>query len=212
MVGSTLALSVACTGGIPTSYVWTGCTGTGSTCFNSQTTPGDVTYSVVVNGAVNASRTITWRAGAQNFCASYSNVFEQLLPWGGAAIATRDGTAFDADQVRVFRFTAPAAPATYAISGAITVAEFDGPPTVRQITLSRSKCDFRALDATGLNGPYNIGYGTTASTYFNVGAPPASLVPGETYYVNIRNWDPNTNSISCGQAACQAIIEPSWPR
>jgi len=46
-----------------------------------------------------------------------------------------------------------------------------------------------------------------------VGVP--QLVPGQTYYYNIRNWSPYLNSgaggVSCGGSTCNAIVSVATP-
>jgi len=84
------------------------------------------------------------------------------------------------------------------------VAEYQGPPTPRHMTLSRSPCDFRPVDPTGENGPLAESGGTATLINWNVGAEPLALVAGETYYFNYRN----TN---CAQASCDASTSTNWP-
>ena len=77
------------------------------------------------------------------------------------------------------------------------MAEYGDPATFRHMTLSKSACDFRP-DATvpGATGPFAVSYGNTVTIDFNVGAPPISLVPGQTYYINFRNYSPDIGA-SC---------------
>ena len=56
----------------------------------------------------------------------------------------------------VVSFVAPAVPTSYNASGSTQVAEYNGVPTFRQITLSKSSCDFRTTDPTGASGPYTM--------------------------------------------------------
>lgn len=82
---------------------------------------------------------------------------------------------------------------TYPAVGYASAAEFDGQPWMRDMTLSRSPCDFRPVDPTGNNGPIaaNLG-GKQVTIYFSgPGGPPdqPTLAPG-TYYFNIRNQNP----------------------
>lgn len=207
-------LTLSCSGEVVTNYVWTGCTSTSASCIASATVPGPVTYSALVNGTVTATATVNWQAEATaaDFCSSYSNVTEQIKAWNSATpILTSAGLPFAADQVRSIRFEAPGTPASYAIPGSWTVTESGGPAVERHVTLSRSRCDFRDPDPTGVNGPYAAAYGTTASVAFNVGAGLAKLPPGYPYYLAVRNWDPNTAAISCMAATCDAAFTPVWP-
>lgn len=98
-------------------------------------------------------------------------------------------TYFGNNMVVVARF---ALPANYSVPNAYidaTVAEWQGPPTYRQTTISAHPCDFRPLDPTGLNGPLGSSGGTTPQIYVGIGASAANpkIVPGVTYYLNIRN-------------------------
>ena len=62
----------------------------------------------------------------------------------------------------VVRFTVPAT-AHAGQTGFGIVAEYDGPPTFRELTISTTACDFRASDPTGANGPLARNYGLTPS-------------------------------------------------
>ena len=53
-----------------------------------------------------------------------------------------------------------------------------------------------------------VGYGQYPSVYWNIGN---MLQPGQTYYVNMRNRDPNTGDVSCQNATCNALVNFQWP-
>ena len=92
------------------------------------------------------------------------------------------------------------------------MAEYGDPATSRHMTLSKSKCDFRAPDSSGNNGPFAVSLGNYPQIDFNVGVQPAALVPGQTYYMNWRNWYPGLG-ISCFTGTCNAdITNIPWPQ
>ena len=97
-----------------------------------------------------------------------------------------------------------------------TAAEYDGPPTFRELTISATACDFRAADPSGVNGPIAHAYGTTPIIYFGIRAPaPGSLglAPGGVYYLNIRNrYVDGTVSCPATQARCDALAAVRLPR
>jgi hypothetical protein len=118
----------------------------------------------------------------------------------------------------VFQVTAPAGTAQSQILGRFAVSEYQGPPTMRQVSLSRTPCDYRAKDYTGANGPLSISNGTTATIIYGVCTPQffggtACLTPGVTYFVSARNWSVDFNNWSCGQASCNAVMnaQPATP-
>jgi hypothetical protein len=112
------------------------------------------------------------------------------------------------------RFTVPPTMRTTSL-GRLSAAEFAGPATTRQVTISNSPCDFRAVDASGASGPFATQFGSTTTLLFTVdpsrsGVP--LLAPGGTYYFNVRNVDANgspTCSASLGR--CDALVEAFMP-
>lgn len=72
------------------------------------------------------------------------------------------------------------------------------------MSLSKTPCDFRAPDVTGVNGPFAASSGSVVLVTWNVNASPLSLLPGQTYYFNFRN-------LSCGQDSCEASTTTNWP-
>ena len=138
-------------------------------------------------------------------CGSYARVKLITIPWGNTArFNTQDYGGFTPETVFVVQMTVPSSPASYAAGGYSSFAEYNGPPTLRAMTLSTSPCDFRATDPTGVNGPFVETQGTATLINWNVGAPPIGLVPGRTYYFNARN-------LGCGQDSCEATTSTIWP-
>ncbi len=74
------------------------------------------------------------------------------------------------------------------------------------MTISKSACDFRTVDTTGANGPFTVAYGTSTFVGFNVGAAPLNLVPGQTYWINVRNYSPDLGGLSCAGSTCNGSI------
>src|SRR5438445_1362703 len=63
-VGATITLTAHCNKN-PTTYVWTGCTSTASTCSTTAQSAGSVSYSVTASNASSsgsASVSVTWQA------------------------------------------------------------------------------------------------------------------------------------------------------
>jgi len=219
IVGNNITLTASCSGA-PTSYIWTNCSSTASTCITTSANTGAATYTVAgVNTfgtSPAASVSVNWQAlgsGGQDFCPSYKNVVKFSVPWGDSnRYLTKSIGGFAADGVIVMEFTVPAGPASYAVPGVTNMAEYGEPATARQMTLSKSSCDFRGTDPSGNNGPYAVSNGNQVGISFNVGVQPAALVPGQTYYMNFRNWSVDLGGPSCGAGTCNAgIITIPWP-
>jgi len=221
-VGQAVTLTASCTNS-PQSYAWTNCSSTSPTCPATAATAGSVNYKVTASNGIGASvpanTTVTWQpsAGGTDFCGSYSNVSRVTKNWGdNAPIYTQSNGGFAANGVFVVEFNVPSSPASYASSNFTDIAEYNGPPTFRHMTLSKSACDFRSPDPSGANGPYRQGYGNSASITWNVGAQPVSLVPGQRYYFNFRNYSPDLNSgsggVSCATSSCNAVVQMNFPR
>jgi len=225
-VGLSVTLTATCTGA-PTSFVWSGCTSTTSTCTATASVTGSVTYYVSgVNqfgtGAA-AGVIVAWTTaggggggggGGAGFCNQYSKVEQFSMAWGDSRTRykTTDYGGFNDGTVVVASFTVPSSPASYATAGYSAWAEWGSPPTYRHLTLSKSPCDFRDPDGTGVNGPLAATAGTVPLINFNVGGPAGSgndstmsLVPGQTYYLNIRN-------LNCGGGSCDASTTMAWPQ
>ena len=189
---------------------------------------GLVTYFVTAINSYGPSNSpsvqVNWGAGGgggggggggPSFCSSYSNVVVTTVAWGdGTRKYTKDMGGFAANGVVVMQFTVPSSPATYGTPGNATMVEYQDPPTFRQATLSKSSCDFRAMDSSGNNGPFAVSYGNLAAVDFNVGTQPVALVPGQTYYVNWRNYSPDlpNGGGSCAGSYCNADFVTVWPK
>jgi hypothetical protein len=139
----------------------------------------------------------------------------QPISWGdNSRMITSSMGGFQSNGVIVLSFTVPSSPAAYGTAGNTSIAEYGEPATFRQMTLSKSACDFRPLDPTGANGPMGLNYGNNALINWNVGAQPVPLVAGQTYYFNFRNYSPDLPppGISCFTNTCNAAIVTNWPK
>lgn len=159
--------------------------------------------------------TVPPTSGVINFCPQYNNVVVYTQPWGAGRIETRSYGYFYADGVEVIKITVPAGLPS-STWGSVTIGEFDGPPTYRQLTLSKSPCDFRSqVDPNNVNGPMAFTGGNSTTVYFTLGTPSAgypegAVKAGETFYINARNWDPFNNRYSCQITACNAVFGFQW--
>jgi hypothetical protein len=134
------------------------------------------------------------------------------VSWGDSSRhLTASIGGFYANGVIVIEFTVPSSPSSYATAGNTNMAEYGEPATTRHMTLSKSKCDFRGTDSSGNNGPFASSYGNQVGINWNVGVQPAALIPGQTYYVNVRNWDVNIGA-SCSSTTCNAGFLTNWPK
>jgi hypothetical protein len=222
-VGQNLTLTATCNGS-PTAYVWTNCASTTSSCVATAAAAGAVTYYVAATNAFGtgpaAGVVVNWApaggggggGGGADFCGSYSNVLRTSVAWGDIArITTASLGGFSSDGVLVMAMTVPPSPSSYGQAGYTSLAEYGGPPALRHMTLSKAACDFRPYDPTGVNGPFGISYGKQVTIDWNVGTPPLSLVPGQTYYFSVRNTDFD-GKFDCTQNFCDASISTNWPR
>ena len=221
-VGQNITLTATCNGS-PSSYVWTGtgtaCSATSPTCVVTSATAGSATYFVAGTNSIGtgaaAGIPVTWQpsgggGGGGDFCGSYPSVIRVQVEWGDYKRYTTGSLGgFDKDAVLVFSIVVPATPTSYSALGYTSLAEFQGDPAMRHMTLSKSACDFRPVDPTGANGPYEESYGKQVTIYWNVGAPPHSLEPGRTYHFSVRNRD-YTGASDCS-SVCNAGISAIWP-
>ena len=225
VVGSTALLAAGCTNS-PTSYNWTNCSSGAALCQAQSGSPGVQNYSVSGSNAGGtgpaAVRSVNWQAGTPappGLCGQYPSYLFSDLGWIGMQINSRDytdGAGFAWNGVWVVKISIPA-DASGTQSGRVTIAEFDGPPTFREVTISRTPCDFRPNDPSGNNGPILRDEGTAPTEYFVLGASSGGtigLAPGLDYYVNIRNWNALSNSISCdsSQQRCEAFFYIQLPQ
>lgn len=242
--GGTTALSVSCAGGgAPTTYAWTG--GTLSTTPNttpSQSTnmTSTTTFTVTPSNGTGAGNvasatvTVAGTSSAGDLCSSYSQVTIIDVPWGGQKISGGSGSSFAKAGVLVARFTVPAAYASVSGSkGRIEYAEYVDPAAFRQASLSNKACDFRGVastystgavtdkykvDLTATNYPYVWAISNSGSASFTVtgtALSTAQLVPGQTYYLNLRNYSPYLNGgkggVSCATSTCNVVVRIATP-
>jgi hypothetical protein len=90
-------------------------------------------------------------------------------------------------------------------------------------SLSTSACDFRGFtpgsgwtsDPSGANYPMAWGGGFYPNIQFilsGMTGASAKLVPGQTYYLNLRNAYYGTGQVSCTTASCNVRITVNTPR
>jgi hypothetical protein len=224
VAGSLALLDAACSS-TPTGYAWSGCGSSSNLCPAQSSIAGAQTYGVsgINAGGVGpaATTTLNWQGGTPpppGLCGQYPSYLFSDFGWVGAEIFSRDYTdapGFAWNGVWVVKISIPVN-ATGTSQGNIEIAEFGGPPTAREVTVSRVACDFRPDDPTGNNGPFVRSEGNSASIGFTLGAGSGGvpgLLPGVDYYVNIRNWQIQTSQISCDPSIrCDALFILSLPR
>jgi hypothetical protein len=166
-----------------------------------------------------ASVTVTWGtpppAGA-DFCSQYPGTLRHTFSYGGSNnVATRSIGGFLATSVLVGKFTTPSTPLA-SVPGTVSLVEYDGPPTMRWMTLSTSACDFRDGDPTGERGPLAVAIGQTPSISSLISTTGngsgVTLRPGTTYYINVLNRQYQGSGTTCTIASCEALLTLSWPR
>jgi hypothetical protein len=223
-VNSLLVVQSFCSGN-PTSYQWTGCVSSNSNCLVRASTAGPATYTLVAANSVGASdpaqATVGWTAAPlppAGACAQFPSALYTDVGTGSVVAYTTfsEPPAFAWDGAWAVRFTVPAT-ATSGAFGALQVAEFGGPPTFRDVTLSTTACDFRATDPAGVSGPLAAAAGLTPQITFVAGAPmppTVGLTPGATYYFNVRNYQRSAAIITCAATPgrCDALANISLPR
>jgi hypothetical protein len=210
-VGDSIVLTASCSN-LPTSYAWTGCSSTGATCNVRGSATGPQTYSVQATNVVGtgpaASVSVNWQQ-AELGCGR-ADVIRATVPWGSSpTIYTRDFGGLRAEGIAVVAIVIP--PGQSATSwGRLQWAEYVDPRGDRQVTLSRTPCDFRSADPSGNGGPLVAARGVSGDVYWNLGPrrpgyPEAHVVAGETYYVNLRQVN------GCGSSGiCNMVLGLSW--
>jgi hypothetical protein len=140
---------------------------------------------------------VNWQQStSSDFCSQYRDVRRVSQAWGSSTPIVP--SSFGANSVLVVAVNVPASSSSTANFGA-TVSEYNSAPSSREITLSRSPCDFRALDRTGQSGPISLQFGNTASAY-----GVANMSSG-TWYFNIRSAG-RDGSTSCVTSTCNIIV------
>ena len=228
--GGAVVLTATCTGGgAPTSYAWTGnslptptVTNVSSTSITSTTT-FSVTPSNSTGPGNTASVTVSVAGSVLGNCGQFGNVLPVVnATWGQqSSWHSQDSGSFGDNAVWVIKLVVPAGTANSNSAGSFTTAEFNGPNTPRQLTISKTACDFRARDYQGNNGPLVVCQdGTSCQISYSVSTPQAfggiaGLAAGQTYYINVRNWSnfPPPPAYDCGQTSCNAIMnhQPAFP-
>lgn len=220
-----LLLTATCTQS-PASYQWTqcpvgslsncgappGCSASSNTCTVTSSSSGIGRYIVQATNSIGTGpwvqAEVEWQdnpASRPGFCGQYDRIKYITMPWGSVErFTTVAYGGFSPETVFVVSVTVPAAPAAYATAGITSLAEYNGPPALRQMSLSKSPCDFRTPDPSGANGPFAGDAGVAVILNWNVGAQPVGLQPGQTYYFNFKNN-------SCGQDFCEASTTTNWP-
>ena len=224
VVNGNVVLAVTCDK-VVGSYTWNGCASTTNICVARESSPGAHTYSVFARNAAGASvpatLTLGWASSAQagpGLCSQfpsylYSDVGSQSARVESARMITLPAFAWNG--VWTVRFVVPATIGTRV--GRLSAAEFAGEPTVREATISRTPCDFRAIDPSGTNGPLSRSSGISVTNLFT--ADPSRpgypvLQPGAAYYYNVRNFDVSNSTITCpaSPGRCDAFVESLLPR
>jgi hypothetical protein len=222
-VGGFLLLEAECDGD-PQSFSWIGCDSTTSVCVAHETAAGVHPYTVVARnfgGSGEAALAIVWSAGpppAAGFCGSFPSylVSDVGTTTGRVHSTFMPSPGFAWNGAWSIRFTVPPTMGAGQV-GRMAGGEFIGPPTFRDATISNLPCDFRAVDPTGVNGPYSRTSGISVSNAFVVdpsqpGLP--VLVPGGTYYYNVRNYQPIDGTITCSSSLgrCDAYVDSILPQ
>lgn len=222
VINSLVTMQASCSGE-PTGYQWTNCGTLTNVCQLRWSVPGLQTYSVsaVNSGGTGdpASANVNWvssPAAPPGLCGQYpATLYTDFGTAGGIAYSTLSETGLQWNGVWAVRIGVPGTASAGAF-GSLQVAEYGGPPTYREATLSRTACDFRPVDATGINGPLAYATGNTASLPFLIGASTPNypgLAPGGVYYFNVRNYLAGSSTITCASPGrCDALTNVNMPR
>jgi hypothetical protein len=225
-VGGTVTLTASCTQS-PQSWQWSvaGCSSSSSTCQATSTTTGSASYTVAATNSIGAGTpsqpvSVTWTtppAGGADYCASYGDVVEVALPWGGT-VDTRNIGGMRPGTIIVGRFTVPPG-ASVAGTGQVRFVEYIDGQAMRQMTVSSSKCDFRGfvagvaspVDPTSTNFP--MAWSNDINPQIVYGASTAArLQPGQTYYFNLRNVNWVSGTGSCSTGTCNGRFQVATPQ
>jgi hypothetical protein len=223
VVGDLVTIYAFCTGN-PTSFNWTGCITSSNLCRLRGQAPGNQVISVSganSGGTGNtASVGVNWTSTPPppvGMCNQFpSALYSEVGSVGTTVYSTfvADPPGFAWNGAWALHFTMPDT-ATNGQTGSLAAAEFNGPPTFREVTVSYTACDFRATDPTGVNGPFGRAVGNSATLPFRIGSGSGTtLFAGQSYYFNIRNYAPVSGTITCSasQQRCDALANFQLPR
>ena len=223
-VNTVVVLKATCNQTV-SSFTWQGCSSTSSSCTVRELAPGAHTYSVFARNSNGASEPATMTLGWVSSPPSPPGLCSQFPSYVWSDVGSQSGRVDTAALINppgfawngawAVRFVVPSTIGSRL--GNLSGGEFDGPPTIREATISRTPCDFRATDPSGANGPIARASGTSVRNLFT--ADPARpgypvLQPGGTYYYNLRNWRPANGTISCSPSPgrCDAFVDTALPR
>jgi len=222
--GSLVTLYAYCSGN-PSAYHGTGCSSLTNVCNTGGTGPGlqTVTVSATNSGGTGntASMSINWTSSAPppaGLCGQFpSALYSDVGSDNQVVYSTffNHAPGFAWNGAWAVRFTVPSTASSGAF-GSLSTSEFNGPPTSREVTVSSTACDFRPTDLGGASGPLGRAIGNTATLTFRIGSGTstvAGLTPGQTYWFNIRNYNPNSGTITCSssQQRCDALANLVLP-
>jgi len=156
------------------------------------------------------------------FCSQYAKVAIIDLPWGGTVDTAATPPGFESDMVFVGRMTVPAGATSAVGPGQVRFVEYVDGQAARVMSLSTQACDFRgftpgtpsATDATGANYPLKWSNDINPSIQYQLHSSlfNAVLVPGSTYYFNVRNIDWSAGGRpSCATATCNGRFQIATP-
>jgi len=216
--GGSVTLSASCSsGGVPTSWAWTGGFAAGNTAAQvsgsiTQTTTFGVTASNAT-GSASASSTVnvagsTGGGGGSISCAAqgFAKTITIDMNWAnpGRGLSSSAG-GFGYGTALVTRFTtgANSSPDNY---GRLVSAEYQGQNTPRTAMLSDTPCDFTNGVAVG-----GLQLGPTVTVLFTVGANSSgnyypALQPNTTYYLNEKNEAFGTSTCAQGDS-CNVFVD-----
>jgi hypothetical protein len=198
-----VTLTANCTNGTqPITYTWNnGQTGSVRTVNPSITTTYSVVGSNSVGNSPTASRTVYVTAPTTvGYCTTIDDQYDAAWPMTQVKLATNGFTT----QVVSFRINVPTTfnpPNNPNHTGAIRIAEVPGRPAItREVTISHTPCDFHAGpggyiwdDLGQQNGQGFLFTVNNPTNYAAVGGN-VNFQPGETLYVNIRNYNYNNGN------------------
>jgi len=224
VVGNLVAIEAYCSGN-PTGFTWTGCVTSSNICLLRGQAAGGQTVSVSGSNAGGQGNTasvflnwVTTPPGPVGMCGQFPSALYSDAGTSNTTIYSTyfpDPPGFAYNGAWAVRFTVPGTASAGAF-GSLAAAEFNGPPTFREVTVSQTACDFRTTDPTGATGPLGRQFGNSATLTFMIGAGNVSvpgLQPGQTYWFNVRNNIPG-QGLSCqaSQEQCRALVSLTLPR